>query len=207
MHNLMLDLKKDLIGIPRTKNEIAEIVGKLISETFRTDILICDANEVDIGDLNFSAYYDYELDSMNRPCIQVYFVFNPLDNTLIFDEELFNNVVKRLCDTISHEQIHQRQYRSRFWEDTYNVDIDNPVSYLSNKDEIDAYSYNIANELLDYANHQNVLTILTEASKITVEQSVNLWVYVNLFGGANNPTIKRLLKKVIKVLPDVVKER
>ncbi len=207
MHDLMSDLKKDLIGIPRNKNEIAEIIGKVVSEKFRTDILTCDANEVDIGDINFSAYYDYELDSMNRPCIQVYFVFNPLDKALIIDDDLFNNVVKRLCDTISHEQIHQRQYRSRYWEDTYNVDIDDPVSYLSNKDEIDAYSYNIANELLDYTNHQNVLTILAEASKITIEQSVNLWVYVNLFGGANNPTIKRLLKKVIKVLPEVVKER
>jgi len=207
MHDLMLNLKKDLIGVPRTKNEIAEIIGKPISETFRADILTCDANEVDIGDLNFSAYYDYELDSMNRPCIQVYFVFNPLDKTLIFDDELFSNVIKRLCDTISHEQIHQRQYRSRFWEDTYNVNVDDPISYLSNKDEIDAYSYNIANELLDYTDAQNVLTLLADASKITIEQSVNLWAYMNLFGGTNNPTIKRLLKKIIKVLPEVEKER
>lgn len=200
-------MKTSLIGIPRTKHEITEIIGKLVSEKFRADILYCDAHEVDLGDINFTATYDCELDSMNRPSIEVYFVFNPLEQLLIFDEELFDNVTKRLCDTVSHEQIHQRQYRSRYWEEPYDIDTENPFVYLSNKDEIEAYSYNIANELLDYADYQNVLTLLTNPSKITIEQSVNLWSYVQLFGNTNNPVIKRLIKKIVKVLPEVKNQR
>lgn len=207
MQKLLEPLKDEIIGIPRSKKEITEIVGLVISTSFRADILFCDASEVDIGDLNFSATYDYELDSMDRPSIEIYFVFNPLDHTLIIDEETFDNISKRLCDTISHEQIHQRQYRSRYWEEYFDVDTDNPFLYLSNKDEIDAYSYNIANELLDYTDCQKALSLLTKPSNITIEQSVNLWAYIQLFGSASNPIIKRLLKKVSKILPNVEKDR
>jgi hypothetical protein len=207
MHELLSPIKSDLIGIPKPKIEISETVGRVVSEKFRVDIVQADASEVDVGDINFSAEYDVEKDSMDRPCITVFMVYNPLDDILIFDEELFENMSKRLCDSIAHEQIHQRQYRNRFWEDPYDVDIDNPIEYLSNKDEIDAYSYNIANELLDYADIQKVLTLLQEPSKIRIEHSVNLYAYLMIFENANHPVIKRLIKKIVKVLPEVKNQR
>lgn len=208
MKNLMEPLKKELIGIPRTKDEVSVIIGKLISEKFRADVVQADAKEVDVGDINFTATYDSDLDSMNRPCIELFIVYSSLDNILVFDEDLFDTVTKRLCDSISHEQIHQRQSRNRYWEDPFDVNPEDPVAYLSNKDEIDAYSYNIANELLDYADRQTVLTLLQDPSKIKIEHSVNLWSYFITFDyDYQHPVIKRLIQKIVKVLPDVEKQR
>jgi hypothetical protein len=207
MRALMEPLKNELLSIPRTKFEVSQIIGKLISEKFRIDVIQADAQEVDVGDINFTAEYDCEKDSMNRPCIELYIVYSPLDDMVLFDQELFDTVTKRLCDSISHEQIHQRQCRSRYWEDFYDVDTDDTVAYLSNKDEIDAYSYNIANELLDSLDYQKVLTLLQEPSTISIEHSVNLWTYLETFKDTNHPVIKRLLKKVIKHLPLVETER
>jgi hypothetical protein len=197
-----------LLGIPRHKNEISQIIGKVISETFRIDVIQADAKEVDVGDINFTATYDSDLDSMNRPCIELFIVYSTLDEILIIDDDTFDVITKRLCDSISHEQIHQRQSRSRYWEDPFDYDSDDAVKYLSNKDEIDAYSYNIANELLDYADSQTVLTLLQNPNKINIEHSVNLWSYLETFDyDYNNPVIKRLIQKIVKVLPQVERER
>lgn len=201
----MEPIRSQLVGIPKQVNEISEIVGAVIANNFRTDVLHADAQEVDVGDINVTAFYDPEMDSMNRPCIELYLVYNTLDDILVFDDELFETLTKRLCDTLSHEQIHQQQHRARFWE-SWDYDVDDVVEYLSNKDEIDAYSHNIANELLDFADYQNVLTLLNNPSTIQIEQSVNLWVYIKTFG-VDDPVVKRLLKKVIRKLPQVIYER
>lgn len=205
MAKLMEPIRSQLVGIPKQVNEISEIVGAVIASNFRTDVLHADAQEVDVGDINITAFYDPELDSMNRPCIELYLVYNTLDDILVFDDELFDTLTKRLCDTLCHEQIHQQQHRARFWE-SWDYDVDDVVEYLSNKDEIDAYSHNIANELLDFADYQNVLTLLNNPSTIQIEQSVNLWVYIKTFG-VDDPVVKRLLKKVIRKLPQVIYER
>ena len=205
MRQLMEPIRSQLIGIPRHVEEISKIVGSVVASNFRTDVLHADAQEVDVGDINITAYYDPDLDSMDRPCIELYMVYNTLDTILLFDDELFDNLTKRLCDTLSHEQIHQQQHRARFWE-SWEYDVDDVEEYLGNKDEIDAYSHNIANELLDYADYQKVLTLLNSPSTITIEQSVNLWVYIRTFG-IDHPVSKRLLKKVIRKLPLVIQER
>jgi len=205
MAQLMEPIRSQLVGIPRHVNEISEIVGAVIANNFRTDVLHADAQEVDVGDINITAYYDPELDSMNRPCIELYLVYSTLDSIILFDDELFDTLTKRLCDTLCHEQIHQQQHRARYW-DCWDYDTDNVEEYLGNKDEIDAYSHNIANELLDYADYQNVLTLLNNPSTIKIEQSINLWVYIRTFG-VDHPVTKRLLKKVIRKLPVVIHER
>lgn len=201
----MEPLRPLLVGSPKQIEEISALLGEVISTNFRTDVIQAEAHEVDVGDINVTAYYDPELDSMNRPCIELILVYNPLDDYLIFDNELFDTMTKRLCDSICHEQIHQQQHRARYWIE-HPVDCDNTEEYLQNKDEIDAYSHNIANELLDYADYQNVLTLLNSPSTIKLEHSVNLWVYIKTFGIEHHVT-KRLLKKVLRRLPVVIHER
>ena len=205
MRKLMEPLRQQLIGFPKTISEISAIIGELISTNFRADVIQAEAHEVDVGDINVTAYYDPELDSMNRPCIELVLVYNPLDDFILFDDELFDVMTKRLCDAICHEQIHQQQHRARYWIENP-IDSDDSEEYLQNKDEIDAYSHNIANELLDYTDYQNVLTLLYNPSKIQLEHSVNLWVYIRTFG-VDHPVTKRLLKKVLRKLPVVIHER
>ena len=202
----MEPLRKELIGVPKAVTEISSTIGEVIACNFRTDVLHADAQEVDVGDINVSACYDPEMDSMDRPCIELCLVYNPLDTFIVFDDELFDLVVRRVCDSLSHEQIHQQQHRARFWE-SWDYDIDDVEEYLANKDEIDAYSHNIANELLDYTDYQNALTLLQTPSIIKLEHSVNLWVYLRTFGSTDHPVVKRLLKKIVRRLPNVVYER
>lgn len=199
-------IRQDLIGIPKHTDEISAIVGKLLSVNFRVDVIHAEAQEVDVGDINVSACYDPDLDSINRPCIEIVLVYCNLDSYILIDDELFDSLTRRVCDALCHEQIHQQQHRARFWE-SWDYDVDNAEDYLSNKDEIDAYSHNIANELLDFTDYQNALTLLQTPSIIKLEHSVNLWVYLKTFGSTDHPVVKRLLKKIVRRLPNVVYER
>lgn len=214
MRRLMEPLREQIVNIPRSKGELSKIIGELLSKNFNTDVIQAEAPQVDIGDMNMNACYDPDLDSMARPCIEITLVYNPLEDLLVFDDEGFDTLTRRLCDAIGHEQIHQIQHRKRFWEtiDNYYDDNDDDLitaqKYLGNTDEIDAYSHNIANELLDYTDYQNVLTLLGNPSTIKLEHSVNLWVYVNTFERQiDHPVIKRLLKKILRRLPDLVYQR
>lgn len=202
----MEPIRKELVGIPKSVSEISAIIGDIIATNFRTDVLHADAQEVDVGDINVSATYDPDLDSMDRPCIELILVYSTLDSYLLMDDDLFDAITRRVCDSLSHEQIHQQQHRARFWE-SWDYDTDDVEEYLGNKDEIDAYSHNIANELLDYTDYQNALTLLQTPSIITLEHSVNLWVYLRTFGSVDHPVVKRLLKKIVRRLPNVVYER
>lgn len=213
MTQLMSQIQSKVVGIPLSPDELSQLVGRLLSVNFKADIIQAEAREVDLGDVNMNACYDPDLDSMGRPCIEITLVYNPLENMLVLDDEEFVLLTRRIADVIAHEQIHQYQYRCRYWEGwepDFDDDEDDLViaqGYLSSKDEIDAYSHNIGNELLDYADYQTVLTLLQNPRTIKIEQSVNLWVYMATFGSTNHPVIRRLIKKIVKRLPELVLQR
>jgi hypothetical protein len=69
---------------------------------------------------------------------------------------------------------------------------------LSDPDEIDAYAYNIATELRE---HPNPLSKIRNPAAVSVNDSINLWAYIQAFSkDLNNPVVKKLLKKVYKNL-------
>jgi hypothetical protein len=73
--------------------------------------------------------------------------------------------------------------------------------YLSSPDEINAYAYNIANELLDKSDYPKVIEKLNKIKDISINDSVNLWAYVQAFSkDVNHPVLRKLIKKVYKSL-------
>jgi hypothetical protein len=79
-----------------------------------------------------------------------------------------------------------------------NIQIDENLVYLSDPDEIDAYAYNIATELHE---HPTPLSRITNPAAVSVNDSINLWAYIQaLSKDLKNPVVKKLLKKVYKNL-------
>jgi hypothetical protein len=209
-------VKNKIVGIPLQKEEISATIGELLGDELKINILQAEAKEVDPGDMNVNAYYDPDEDMFGRTCIELILVYSPLDNILIVDEEGWVNIVRRLADAIAHEQRHLYQYRQRDWEipyyDNYDEELDEDINtardYLGNKDEIDAFSFNIANELLDSFDYKEVFERLSNPKKIDMSKSVNLWAYMCVFGmNFSDPVLKRLMKKIYRVLPEQAKNR
>jgi hypothetical protein len=184
-------------------NDLVDLIGRFISRHFRANTLHAHAHEVELSELNINAFYDPERDENGRTSIELVLVTNPNDSHLILDQALWNLFVNRLADSLAHELVHMRQARSRDFllvaSRAYReMEIDENLSYLSDLDEIDAYAHNIATELRE---HPDPLSRLKNPAAVSVDDSLNLWAYLQAFDqDLKNPLIKRLLKKVYKHL-------
>jgi hypothetical protein len=203
VHSICQSLKDKIVSRVFSIDDLVYSVGKFVSSKFRVSTLHAQAYEVELTELNINAFYDPERDELGKPSIELILVTNPNDQYLILDEALWTLFVNRLADSLAHELIHMRQARARdfiFVESRAyrDMEIDENLTYLSDLDEIDAYAYNIATELQE---HPNPLTILNNPATVSVNDSINLWAYLQAFSkDLKNPAIKRLLKKVYKHL-------
>jgi hypothetical protein len=192
-------LRVQLLNSVLPLEETIQLFGQWLGEHFRVNVRQAAAKEVDLDDININAYYDPELDYAKKAPIELILVHHPLADSFYIDDEFLQRVSIRIADSLIHEMIHMRQYRSRGWEHYYDYSvsddsIESTQVYLADPDEIDAYSYNIAAELTSVAKLQHLKTL-------RIEDSINLWVYLQTFNkDTKHPVLKRLLKKVYKNL-------
>jgi hypothetical protein len=204
---ILNDLKSQLVDKVFTIEEIINLIGIYIGKRFRVDVVHGYAQEVDQNDIDLNAYYDSGHDEAGETSIELYLITNPLDKTILLNEEEFDCVAKRIVDSITHEIIHMKQSRSRDFleiESFEHAQVDDEQLenklYLGNLDEVDAYAYNIAEELLECSNYKKKLE---NPSTVTTRESANLWAYIQTFE-SGHPVLKRLLKKIYKNLSNRV---
>lgn len=201
--NIFKEFSDTFIDQIYTKEELIKQLAAKIAERFRVNVMHTEAVEVEVNDVGINGYYDADDDEQCKIAIEVVLVTNPTSKFILFDQESYEHFAINLADVLAHEMLHMRQYRARdfipidYCPNKY-TDLDDELLYLSNPDEIDAYAYNIADELRV---HPEPIKKLYNLKEITLKDSINLWAYLNAFShDVNNPTIKRLLKKIYKYL-------
>lgn len=200
----MKDLEADIINTIYPYPDLIEKLGEFIAERFKVDVIAAKADEVDIGTININAYYDPDLDERKKVAIELVLVTNPNENYLRWEYSDWLFFCNQVADCLAHEMIHMKQFRAREFEDVsvrhasaFN-EVTDTKSYFSDPDEIEAYAFNIAQELKE---HGDPFIKISDVKKISIKDSVNLWAYINTFDNdPKHPTIKRLLKKVYKHL-------
>lgn len=194
-------------------DELIQDLGVFLGTRFNIDVKHAEATQVDQNDIELNGYYDGGLDEAGDIPIEIYLVTNPMQDVMLIDEAGFDLISRKIADTLSHEVIHMQQYRARDFLEVetieYNEFDDEEEEnrwYLSSPDEINAYAYNIANELLDRNSYPQVIEKLTKVKDIAIEDSVNLWAYVQAFSkDVNHPVLRKLIKKVYKSLDNLNK--
>ncbi len=207
------DLKPFVINQCMVVDELIQDLGVFLGTRFNIDVKHAEATQVDQNDIELNGYYDGGLDEAGDIPIEIYLVTNPMQDVMLIDEAGFDLISRKIADTLSHEVIHMQQYRARDFLEVetieYNEFDDEEEEnrwYLSSPDEINAYAYNIANELLDRNSYPQVIEKLNKVKDIAIEDSVNLWAYVQAFSkDVNHPVLRKLIKKVYKSLDNLNK--
>jgi hypothetical protein len=207
------DLRHDVINQFHSVDDLMQLNGGFIGKRFNVDVKHAEATQVDQNDIELQGFYDGGLDEVGDIPIEIYLVTNPMQDVMIIDRETFESITRKISDTLSHEVIHMQQYRARDFLEVdriiYVEDEDEEEEnrcYLSSPDEINAYAYNIANELLDRHDLPAIKEKLEKLTEIKIEDSVNLWAYVQAFSkDSDHPVLKRLVKKVYKSLNNLSK--
>ncbi len=154
-------------------------------------------------------YSDY--DQSKKKCVEIIFVYHESDKSLKFTKKRFWNFCLLIADTILHEVIHIKQYRKRKfkvlpdYESTASrTKIREEQGYLGCADEIDAYGFNIACELVEKFNGDqlSIINYLNSDQK-NLRRKHNSWrLYLRAFQhDHNHEIIKKLKRKVIKYIP------
>lgn len=113
-------------------------------------------------------YYLINQDKLGKKSILLEF-FLPNQSTIEISTLFFNNIAILIADTILHEVIHMRQYRSAH----YKLE-DNPT--LFSKIELQAYAFNIGCELLDNVGRKNIIKIIEKNQLSKFSQTWNMYL-------------------------------
>jgi len=159
------------------------------------------------------AYYS-DLDKQKEKSIELIFVYKSKQDTIKLSANNFHRSCHTITHTIMHELIHMRQYRRRKFKDLpdYNSTAEKTEqreeqTYLGNTDEIDAYGFNIACELLwKFKNDKDkVIAYLNEDQKGKRRKHDSWRMYLKAFNHDHeHPIIKRVKRKVVRYLPNAL---
>jgi hypothetical protein len=147
-----------------------------------------------------NGYYDPEDDKAGDCPIELIITHNfPQDH--IWYPTHATELLVQVFDTVVHEYKHQGQYRKRKFRPASTRE-DTHKEYLSDPDEIDAYSISITCELVRSLGSARAIRYLHNTVSISRLKlggsfvSPSLSMYCGEFTTPDNPVIKRLVKKV-----------
>jgi len=147
------------------------------------------------------AYYDSEEDAIMETAIEI-IVYHNLDGTEEFGPRQVKLFLTEIYDATIHEFRHQYQSMRRDYQDfESHAPFHGPYEeYLADKDELDAYAFSIAIELLRVMDRHRAIRNLSRIKRMSkmrtgaVYASPVLRAYIENFG-LNNLT-KKLAKKI-----------
>ena len=168
-----------------------------------------DRNTVWVGGL-----YDGSADKKGRTSITISLQFHAKDSPVKIKSNNFRRMCYSVADTLMHEIIHMRQYRRRNFKDIpgyYSTaqlsKKRNEQTYLGHNDEIDAYSFNIACQLIDRFNgdYNKIANYLNKDLEDRRLKKDGYRMYLDAFDhDHSHRVIKKLKKKVINYLPNAM---
>lgn len=188
---------------------------KTISKQIRTHLPVritrfydrkVDSNHVYMG----GTYYS-DRDKNRTKCIEIVFIYNPNDDKIVCTPHRFKRFSTLFADTLLHELIHMRQYRRRKFKVLPEYDSNaektekrQEQGYLGSSDEIDAYGFNIACELMEkFKNNQRLVIKHLNEDQQGRRRRMDCWrMYLAAFDhNHDHKIIKRVKTKVIRYLP------
>jgi len=190
------------------------VFQKILSKHLKSKLPITVSKKLDkfteTGSVYVGGTYFSDYDKNHRRCIEISFFYNLDQKYLKLSKRGFYGICILATDTILHEIMHMRQYRRRnfkFLPDYASTAEKSSQrqeqSYLGNSDEVDAYSFNIACDLMDKfkKDERKVANYLREGQ--ILRRSSGWKMYLRAFDfNHNHPIIRRLKKKIIKYLPN-----
>lgn len=214
---MMWSIEATLTNIPITIHKFHRVMAAHL----RTQLPIRVAKRIDatveVGYVYQGGTYYSWYDQLDQKCIELVLVYPSADAILNITTRRFQRMCRSFADTILHELIHMRQYRRRGFETvngyssvSKNIELHAEQNYLGCPDEIDAFSFNIACELMGrFKNDAHKVIEYLNENHHSPRRSYNCWqMYLTAFEfNHEHAILKKVKKTVIRYLPHAAKGR
>jgi len=167
-------------------------------------------NTLKAGQVAIAGYYHLDHDEAGSKPIELIFFYHNKDDRIKLNRKRITNIGVLTADTILHEIIHMSQFRKKnflvcpeYRSCARRVKIRVAQEYLGKFDEIDAYAFNIIDELADrFGPIPSKIIAYINSDQRYRRQRNNSWLmYIRAFEhDHNHPVIRRLKKRVVKYL-------
>ena len=210
---LLASLKKmepEIVGQRLDKYKLTSIVQDAL-EPYRVEVEFTNTSNVPKDEINMNAGYSQSVDKWNDPdhyATNLDLLFNNRQRTYSFSKEGFDELVIRINDAIGHERIHQRQARKRKLRHP-GSEYTGPEKgkaerdYLGKPDEVEAFSYNIASELLRRHDKETIINAFRTGDLSILKDSINFVAYLSSFEDTDNKTMRKLINKILKYIENL----
>jgi len=211
LYDIMYSVKDKVVNVPLAVYDFHDIIVRHIKSHLPIKASRIYDNQVNQGWAWIGGAYYSDLDADYLQSIEINFAYQSAKDSIKVSHLRFKHMCTLFADTILHEIIHMRQFRKRKFKHLPDYASTarrekqrREQEYLGNNDEIDAYAFNIACEMLVKAegNHKKVIRLLNENQKGTRKKTTCWLVYLKAFNhDHNHPIIKRMKKRIAYYLP------
>jgi hypothetical protein len=208
---LMHTLAPEIVKQPLTIGQFHKKVTTLLKKHLPVRVRKTFSPKVDQGFVYVGGCYHSAYDEDYVKCIEVLFQYRANEKIINLTSKRFSSMCTTIADTLLHEIIHMRQFRRRnfkqlpdYASNAEKSDIREEQEYLGCSDEIDAYGFNIACELMDKfgKNKNQIVNYLNENQKGKKRRHNSWRMYLKAFEhDHNHPILQRVKKKVVRYLP------
>lgn len=203
-----------LINKEMTVEKFHRTLGNHIKHSIPIKLKKLNEKKVENNCVWVGGMYYSDLDEEKQKPIELVLVYKNGKDTIKITPKNFHRTCHTITNTIMHEIIHMRQYRRRKFKvlPAYNSNAEKTEqheeqTYLGCSDEIDAYGYNIACELLcKFENDINKVIKYLDEDQYGKKRNHNSWrMYLKAFNHDHeHPIIKRVKQKVVRYLPNAI---
>tara|TARA_B100000809_G_scaffold51322_1_gene46501 strand:- start:97 stop:762 length:666 start_codon:yes stop_codon:yes gene_type:complete len=200
-------MEPDIVGQRLDKYKLVSLIADVL-DILRIEVNFENTPNVSVDEINMNAGYSQGIDKWKDPDIyptSLTLLLNNKQRTYNFSKEGFDELVNRISDAIGHERIHQGQARKRKLqhpgsEYTGPGKDKEERGYLGKPDEVEAFSYNIASELLRRHDKETIINAFRQGDLSILKDSINFVAYLASFEDTDNKTMRNLINKIIKYI-------
>ena len=204
-------LRPHIVGKSLKINQFQKLVSTHIRSYLPVKVLKKADFTTTSGCVFVGGIYWSQCDQAGDGSIEIHLHYNFCDEQITLTDHLFRRFCNTLSDTVLHEIIHMRQYRRRNFKSlpdyasmAESSKQRKEQTYLGHNDEIDAYSFNIACELMRKLDNDKRAAgrYLKKSHKRKCTKSPTFDLYMKAFDwDQNHKIIKKLKSRTIRYLP------
>lgn len=210
LYSMLYGLKPFIVGKRLAVKQIQKLLSTHIKQHMPIKVVMRSDPKHETGIIYIGGAYYADSDINGNRQIEIAFSYNTNSTVIKLSDARWSRMCNLFADTILHEIIHLRQYRTRAFKDipgyestAYYVRDRKEQEYYGHPDEMGAFSFNIACELYDkFGDDFNAAKNYLD-SNLSKRSKKSCWhKYLKAFDWNHNHTVIRSMKKkIIRNLP------
>jgi hypothetical protein len=210
LYSMLYELKPYVVGKRLAIKDLQKLLAEHIKYYMPIKVTMDRDPTHESGIVYIGGTYYADNDLEGKRQVEVVFSYNNKNNTVKLSEHRWGRMCMLFADTVLHEVIHMRQYRTRRFKSipgyestAYYARERKEQEYYGNKDEMGAFAFNIACELYDrFGDDFNAAKKYLD-SNLPKRSKKTCWhKYLKAFDwNHNHPVIRSMKKKIVRNLP------